>query len=103
MKNQDEIVAGYIEKIEQENIELKKQIKIKSKKDFYLFERGWWREFGGVIVFLMFLFPVIGGAGYLIWQGVNNVDTGEFYVEPYYNQNRRERSFCVYQTTHLFL
>lgn len=95
MKEQDEIVGSYIEKLEQENKDLKGKIKNMSKKELYLFERGWWYDNGAGLFWLIILLAAMSGAGTLIWKGIHYTDTGRFYVDSRYNQNTRKYSYCV--------
>lgn len=93
MKSQDEIITSYIEKIEQENKELKQ--KLKSKPSFVLFETGWWHHNGGGLVGSIVLFSAIFLFGFLVWKGINYTDTGRFYVSDPPGQTSRVK-FCVY-------
>ena len=91
MKNQDEIVSSYIEKIEQENKKLKEQLK--SKPKFILFETGWWRYNSDMVIFAFFFSLAAFTIGFCIWKAINYVDTGEFYVETSHNKGE----FCVWK------
>lgn len=90
MKNQDEIVSSYIEKIEQENKDLK--AKVRNRPKFILFETDWWRYNGPGVIALVLMLPIVVGLVSLVWASVvYRENTGQFYVSSLGNE------FCVYQ------